>query len=55
MFTKYCETIFERYQDKIKYWITINEINAINFISWFGVASESLPQKKRNNLPIICY
>lgn len=24
----YCETIFERYQNKVKYWITFNEINA---------------------------
>ena len=23
----YCETIFERFQDKVKYWLTFNEIN----------------------------
>lgn len=27
-FVRYCETIFERYQDKVKYWITFNEINS---------------------------
>ena len=27
-FKKYCQTIFERYQDKVKYWLTFNEINA---------------------------
>ncbi len=27
-FVKYCETIFARYQDKVKYWLTFNEINA---------------------------
>lgn len=27
-FMKYCATIFERYQDKVKYWLTFNEINA---------------------------
>ncbi len=27
----YCETIFERYQDKVKYWLTFNEINCGTF------------------------
>lgn len=27
-FLKYCETVFERYQNKVKYWLTFNEINA---------------------------
>lgn len=26
-FTNYCETVFERYKHKVKYWITFNEIN----------------------------
>ena len=26
-FVKYCKTCFERYKDKVRYWITINEIN----------------------------
>lgn len=26
-FTRYCETVFERYQGKVKYWLTFNEIN----------------------------
>ena len=25
----YCETIFKRYKDKVKYWLTFNEINSI--------------------------
>lgn len=28
-FKKYCETVFERYKDKVKYWVTFNEINSI--------------------------
>ena len=28
VFMKYVETIFERYKDKVKYWLTFNEINA---------------------------
>jgi 6-phospho-beta-glucosidase len=27
-FMRYCETIFERYKDKVKYWLTFNEINS---------------------------
>ena len=27
-YVKYCEVIFQRYQDKVKYWLTFNEINA---------------------------
>ena len=26
-FVRYCKTVFERYKDKVKYWITFNEIN----------------------------
>lgn len=27
MFEKYCEVIFKRYKEKVKYWMTFNEIN----------------------------
>lgn len=27
-FVKYCEAIFDRYQNKVKYWLTFNEINS---------------------------
>mgnify|MGYP000800562498 CR=1 FL=1 len=27
-YMNYCKTIFERYKDKVKYWLTFNEINA---------------------------
>jgi len=27
-FETYCKTIFERYKDKVRYWLTFNEINA---------------------------
>ncbi len=26
-FTRFTQTVFERYKDKVKYWITFNEIN----------------------------
>lgn len=28
LFVRYCETIFQRYKDKVRYWLTFNEINA---------------------------
>lgn len=28
-FQKYCETVFERYKYKVKYWLTFNEINTM--------------------------
>jgi 6-phospho-beta-glucosidase len=28
LFVRYCEMIFDRYQNKVKYWLTFNEINA---------------------------
>ncbi|HIY21984.1 MAG TPA: 6-phospho-beta-glucosidase [Candidatus Flavonifractor merdigallinarum] len=28
LFEKYCKVIFERYQHKVKYWLTFNEINS---------------------------
>ncbi len=27
LFEKYCHTLFERFKDKVKYWLTFNEIN----------------------------
>lgn len=28
LYMKLCEVVFERYKDKVKYWLTVNEINA---------------------------
>lgn len=35
-YVKYCETIFNRYKGKVKYWMTFNEINMILHIPAFG-------------------
>lgn len=29
LYLKYCETVFQRYKGKVKYWLTFNEINSI--------------------------
>ena len=34
-FLKYCKTIFDRYSDKVKYWILINQINLMD-VGSFG-------------------
>ena len=28
LFERYCHVLFERYKDKVRYWLTFNEINA---------------------------
>ncbi len=33
-FVNYCEVLFKRYQDKVKYWILVNQINLITFESF---------------------
>jgi len=35
-FVKYCETIFKRYKNKVKYWMTFNEINCIEIGSFMA-------------------
>lgn len=43
LFEKFCETIFTRYKDKVKYWITFNEINFLRDYTTLGVANASEP------------
>ncbi len=35
-FVRYCETVFKRYKGKVKYWITFNEINAVQHFPLMG-------------------
>lgn len=35
-FTHYAETVFKRYQNKVKYWLTFNEINVISLSPYTG-------------------
>ena len=35
-FEKYCQTVFDRYQDKVKFWLTFNEINMILHLPFMG-------------------
>jgi 6-phospho-beta-glucosidase len=36
LFAKYAETVFKRYKDKVKYWVTFNEINVTSHIPLLG-------------------
>lgn len=51
-FVKYCETIFCRYKDKVKYWMTFNEINSIVI---FPQASAGIRIDEGENAKQVCY
>ncbi|MEG2354175.1 MAG: 6-phospho-beta-glucosidase [Clostridium sp.] len=36
LYVKYCEEIFTRYKNKVKYWLTFNEINMILHLPFIG-------------------
>lgn len=36
LFEHYAKTVFERYQDKVKYWMTFNEINMLLHLPFMG-------------------
>lgn len=36
LFEKYARTVFTRYKDKVKYWLTFNEINMLLFLPYVG-------------------
>lgn len=46
-FVKYCETIFQRYKNKVKYWLTFNEINFLRDYSTLGIYDASQQQKQQ--------
>ena len=35
-YLRYCETIFRRFRDKVRYWITFNEINMLMHLPFMG-------------------
>lgn len=35
-YLRFCEVIFKRYKDRVKYWMTFNEINMILHLPFFG-------------------
>jgi 6-phospho-beta-glucosidase len=43
-YVKYCETIFNRYKDVVKYWLTFNEINCLTLPLGSFLAGAIMPQ-----------
>lgn len=46
-YVRYCETIFNRYKDKVKYWMTFNEINFLRDYSTLGITEASRYDKQQ--------
>jgi 6-phospho-beta-glucosidase len=46
-FTRYCEVVFKRYREKVKYWMTFNELNNMNRMPFAtgAVDPSSTPQE----------
>jgi 6-phospho-beta-glucosidase len=40
LFEKYCRVIFNRYKDKVKYWMTFNEMNNVQTIPYAAAAMD---------------
>jgi len=51
-FLKYCDVIFNRYKEKVKYWLTFNEINSIAI---FPHVPAGIRIKEGDNFNQICY
>lgn len=44
-FVRYCRVLFQRYKNRVKYWITFNEINGFIYNPWVGgVVSDDMGQ-----------
>jgi len=50
-FRRYAETVFRRYRDKVKYWMTFNEINLITSVPF--VCGGIIPSSSDNQQPVI--
>ena len=45
----YARTVFTRYKDKVKYWVTVNEINVLGGYWTLGLASNNRKEKESSN------
>lgn len=46
-YLRYCETIFRRYREKVKYWMTFNEINCIAVLSEIAAGIRIEPEENK--------
>ena len=49
-FAKYCETVFIRYKDKVKYWMTFNEVNTMAGDPSQQIGVRILPDENRQQV-----
>lgn len=52
-FEKYAVTLFERYKDKVKYWITFNEINMLLHLSFTGAGIVIKEEEDRDRKSVV--
>ena len=50
LFLNYCRAIFERFKDKVRYWITFNEINMLMHLPFMGAGIRF--EKGEKQLPV---
>lgn len=46
-YLRYCNTVFNRYKGKVKYWLTFNEINVMSTKPWMAGGIESNDEQTR--------
>lgn len=49
-YMNFCKVIFNRYKDKVKYWLTFNEINAIEFMPYMTSGIEIREDEEREKV-----
>ena len=52
MFVKFCKTVFKRYKNLVKYWLTFNEIDSIfrHPFTTAGIVTEKYPKEKQEEI-----
>lgn len=53
-FMKLCETLFNRYKDVVKYWITFNEINMLNHLPFSSCGLILKAGENHNQIKYLC-
>ncbi|MFC0273257.1 glycoside hydrolase family 1 protein [Metabacillus herbersteinensis] len=46
-YLRYCETVFNKYKGKVKYWLTFNEINVMSTKPWMAAGIDSNDEQTR--------
>ncbi len=54
-FVRYAETVMTRYKDKVKYWMTFNEVNnqGTNYVPWTGWTNSGILYQKEEDVQTV--